>query len=117
MTTLWGMPLTYTQSECVSCLGVEHARSALEGAGCVYCEQFPLRNSFPCLVVFEKKESAQAHAPQERVSRLLHSWGSQMQLGEDLETASALSQHSTSSSSARFRGPEARSASSSALGK
>lgn len=58
---------------------------------CVYCEQFPLRNSFPCLVDFEKKESAQAHARREWVSRLLHLWGSQMELGEDLETASALS--------------------------
>ncbi len=32
----------YTQSLCVVCLGVKHAESALEGAGCPHCERLPL---------------------------------------------------------------------------
>ncbi len=32
-----------THSLCVVCLGVKHAESALEGAGCPHCERLPLR--------------------------------------------------------------------------
>lgn len=52
--------LAHTHSLCISCLGAEHARSALEGAGCAHCEQLHLRMLCSHMAVFDV--SGQAHA-------------------------------------------------------
>jgi len=33
-----------THKLCVICLGAEHTLSALEGAGCAYCDRFTVKN-------------------------------------------------------------------------
>ncbi len=50
-----------THQLCVHCLGVQHARAALEGAACADCEALPIRVLRSRLAVFN--EAGQAHAP------------------------------------------------------
>lgn len=45
---------------CVICLGVEHVRSGLEGAGCVHCDDFFLRQLRSQLTLFMSEESQAA---------------------------------------------------------
>ncbi|CAM4608253.1 unnamed protein product [Leuciscus chuanchicus] len=103
---------------CVVCLGVEHARAALEGAVCANCDLMPLRMLRSRLGLFD--ESGQARAPHGsgpasvEAARRLHSWGSQRDLADNVETAAALSQHSSASSHGPAREAEARPAASSA---
>lgn len=73
-----------THQLCVHCLGMQHARAALEGAACAYCEALLIRVLLSRLAVFD--EAGQACAP--RGSRL-KSWGSQMDMSGGLETAAA----------------------------
>ncbi len=47
---------------CVACLGEEHARSALDSAGCEHCDMLPLRTLRSRLAFF--CEDAQARVPQ-----------------------------------------------------
>ncbi len=47
---------------CVACLGEEHARSALEGAGCEHCDMLPLQTLRSRLAFFHN-EGAQARVP------------------------------------------------------
>ncbi len=84
-----------THQLCVHCLGVQHARAALEGAACADCEALPIRVLRSRLAVFN--EAGQAHAPRSS-GRRLRSWGSQMDLSGGLETAAAHSQSSSDSS-------------------
>lgn len=48
---------------CVMSLGVEHACSALEGAGCVHCDDFSLRklNSRLSIFMSEESQAAETH--------------------------------------------------------
>ncbi len=84
-----------THSLCVVCLGVKHAESALEGAGCPHCERLPLRTLRSRRALFEKgvftsapRGAGPASADAERQ---LHSWGSQLDLVEGMETGGSLS--------------------------
>lgn len=72
---------------CVVCLGSEHTQSALEGL---------IVNVF--------------HQGRSRHARWLRSWGSQMELVEELETSPFLSQLSPAGSNAFILDPEAYSA-------
>ncbi|CAM4341551.1 unnamed protein product [Leuciscus chuanchicus] len=100
------------------CLGVEHAQAALEGAVCANCEIMPLRTLRSRRAMFN--ESGQPRDPRGsgpasvEAARRLHSWGSQRDLVDNAETASALSQHSEASSRSSAQGAEARAAASSA---
>ncbi|KAI2650039.1 Transposon Ty3-G Gag-Pol polyprotein [Labeo rohita] len=80
-----------THSMCVVCLGAEHAASALEGADCPHCEELPLRTLRSRKDLFE--EGSFISVPQgagpasAEAERALHSWGSQLDLLEGMETA------------------------------
>ncbi len=103
-----------THSLCVFCLGVKHAESALEGAGCLHCEWLPLRTLRSRRTLFE--EGAFTRVPRgagptsAEAERQLHSWGSQMDLAEGMEMGGSLSSSSPARSTARSLGLEARSA-------
>ncbi len=103
-----------THSLCVVCLGVRHAESALEGSGCPHCERLPLRTLRSRRTLFE--EGVFASAPRSagpasaEAERQLHSWGSQLDLAEGMETGRSLSSSSPARSTARSLGSEARSA-------
>ncbi len=103
-----------THSLCVVCLGAKHAESALEGAGCPHCERLPIRTLRSRRTLFE--EGVFASAPHgagpasAEAERWLHSWGSQLDLAEGMETGRSLSLSSPARSTARSLGSEARSA-------
>ncbi|KAL0203743.1 hypothetical protein M9458_001761, partial [Cirrhinus mrigala] len=109
-----------THSICVVCLGAEHAESALEGADCPHCELLPLRTLRSQKALFE--EGAFTSVPQgagpasAEAERVLHSWGSQMNLLEGMETGDPLSPSLPGRSIARSEGSEARSAATSSQG-
>ncbi|KAL0175974.1 hypothetical protein M9458_028304, partial [Cirrhinus mrigala] len=97
---------------CVVCLGAEHAMSALEGADCPHWELLPLRVLRSRKALFE--EGAFSSVPQgagpasAEAERALHSWGSQMDLLEGMETGDPLSSSLPGRSDARSEGSEAR---------
>ncbi len=68
---------------CVAYLGEEHARSALESAGCEHCDVLPLRTLQSCLEFF-RNEGTQACVPQgsgpiiAEAQRRQQPWGSQI---------------------------------------
>ncbi len=101
-----------THDLCIVCLGVEHARAALEGAACHDCELLPLHVLRFRLAVFD--ESGQVLDPAGSVpavavaQRWLLSWGSQVDLAEGSETGSSLSRSSPARSTAPSQGSEAR---------
>ena len=101
-----------THSLCVVCLGAEHAESALEGADCPHCEQLPLRTLRSRRALFE--EGAFSSVPHgagpafAKTERQLHSWGSQLDLVEGMQTGESLSSSSPARSSVRSLGSEAR---------
>ncbi|KAI2647309.1 Transposon Ty3-G Gag-Pol polyprotein [Labeo rohita] len=101
-----------THSMCVVCLGAEHAMSALERTDCPHCEALPLRVLRSRKALFE--EGAFTSVPQGvgpasvEAERALHSWGSQLDLLEGMETGDPLSPSLTGRSVARSEGSEAR---------
>ncbi len=101
-----------THSLCVVCLGVKHAESALEGAGCPHCERLPLCMLRSWKTLFEGGVFASAPhgAGPAEAERQLHSWGSQLDLAEGMETGGSLSLSSPARSTARSLGSEAHSA-------
>ncbi len=103
-----------THSLCVVCLGVRHAESALEGAGCPHCERLPLRTLRSRRTLFEKGVFASALRSAGPASAeaewQLHLWGSQLDLAEGMETGRSLSSSSPARSTARSLGSEAHSA-------
>ncbi|KAL0165880.1 hypothetical protein M9458_037724, partial [Cirrhinus mrigala] len=109
-----------THALCVVCLGAEHAASALEGADCPHCERLPLRMLRSWKALFE--EGAFTSVPHgsgpasAEAERQLHSWGSQLDLLEGMETGDPLSPASPSRSVAHSAGTEASSAVSSSRG-
>ncbi len=104
---------------CVACLGEEHARSALDSAGCEHCDMLPLRTLRSRLAFF--CEDAQARVPQgsgpaaAEAQWRLRSWGSQRDLSAEVETGTAFSLPSPDRFNASSQGWEARAAVSSAL--
>ncbi|KAI2666921.1 Transposon Ty3-I Gag-Pol polyprotein [Labeo rohita] len=109
-----------THALCVVCLGAEHAVSALKGADCPHCEHLPLRTLRSRKALFE--EGAFTSIPRgsgpasTEVEQQLHSWGSQLDLLEGMETGDPLSASSPGRSIARSAGSEARSVVSSPRG-
>ncbi|KAI2651174.1 enzymatic polyprotein [Labeo rohita] len=114
------IPSGDTHSLCVVCLGADHAESALEGANCPHCERLPLRALRSRKALF--KEGAFISVPRgsgpasAEAEWQLHSWGSQLDLLEGMETGEPLSPSSPSRSGACSQGSEARSAVSSPPG-
>ncbi len=94
-----------THSLCVVCLRAKHAESAFEEAGCPHCERLPIHTLRSWRALFE--EGVFASAPHgagpasAEAERWLHSWGSQLDLAEGLETAKPLSLSSPARSTAR----------------
>ncbi|KAL0175067.1 hypothetical protein M9458_031035, partial [Cirrhinus mrigala] len=109
-----------THALCVACLGAELAASALEVADCPHCELLPLRTLRSRKALFN--EGAFTSVPRgsgpasTEAEWRLHSWGSQLDLLEGMETGDPLSPSSPSRSAARSVGSEARSAVSSPQG-
>ncbi len=102
---------------CVACLGEEHPRSALEGAGCEHCDLLPLQTLRSRLAFFHNEGArfSQGSGPAvAEAQRRLQSWSSQMDLSAGLEMGTALSLPSHYRSSASSQGWEARAAVSSA---
>ncbi|KAI2647410.1 Transposon Ty3-G Gag-Pol polyprotein [Labeo rohita] len=103
-----------THSMCVVCLGAEHAMSALERADCPHCEALPLRVLRSRKALFE--EGAFTSVPRgagpasAEAERALHSWGSQLDLLEGMETGDPLSPSLPGRSDAHSEGSEARTA-------
>ncbi|KAI2644258.1 Transposon Ty3-G Gag-Pol polyprotein [Labeo rohita] len=106
---------------CVACLGAEHAASALEGGDCPHCDVLPLRLLRSRKALFSV-EGAFTSVPRgsgpasAEAERRLHSWGSQLDLVEGMETGDPLSPASPTRSAARPLGSEARAAVSSPRG-
>ncbi|KAI2663885.1 Transposon Ty3-G Gag-Pol polyprotein [Labeo rohita] len=79
-----------THALCVVCLGAEHAAAALEGADCPHCVQMSLhtlrsRKALFQLGAFSSVPRGSGPASAE-AGRRLHSWGSQLDLAEGMET-------------------------------
>ncbi|KAI2652819.1 Transposon Ty3-G Gag-Pol polyprotein [Labeo rohita] len=109
-----------THALCVVCLGAEHAAAALEGADCPHCVQMSLhtlrsRKALFQLGAFSSVPRGSGPASAE-AGRRLHSWGSQLDLAEGMETGNPLSPASPARSPARSLGAEARAADSSPRG-
>ncbi|KAI2646369.1 Transposon Ty3-G Gag-Pol polyprotein [Labeo rohita] len=110
-----------THALCVACLGAEHAASALERADCPHCDALPMRllrsrkDLFSAEGSFISVPRGSGPASAE-AERRLHSWGSQLDLVEGMETGDPLSSASPTRSAARPSGSEARTAVSSPRG-
>ncbi len=95
-----------THEQCVACLGAGHAAAAFsEGADCPHCERLPLRTLRSRKSLFvdgiftsEPRGSGPAAAEEKR---RLHSWVSQFDLEQEMETGESLSPSTASRSSAR----------------
>ncbi len=91
-----------------------HTESALEGAGCPHCEWLPIHTLRSRRTLFEEGVFASgphgAGPASAEAERWLHSWGSQLDLAEGMETGRSLSLSSPARSTARSLGSEARSA-------
>ncbi len=88
-----------THDCCVFYLGEEHARDVLEGAICVHCERFSLRKLRSHLSLFLRKEgqpsaSRDSGPTVAEARRRMKSWGSQMDLADELEMELSLSHES-----------------------
>ncbi|KAL0157909.1 hypothetical protein M9458_045985, partial [Cirrhinus mrigala] len=88
-----------THDLCVLCLGEEHARDVLEGAVCVHCELFPMRKVRSHLSLFSREEG-QPSVPRgsgpsaAEARRKMSSWGSQVDLADELKKGLSLSRAS-----------------------
>ncbi|KAL0146631.1 hypothetical protein M9458_057971 [Cirrhinus mrigala] len=88
-----------THDLCVFCLGEEHARDVLEGAVCVHCELFPMRKLRSRLSLFSREEG-QPPVPRgsgpsaAEARRKMSSWGSQVDLADELKKGLSLSRAS-----------------------
>ncbi|KAI2651994.1 Transposon Ty3-G Gag-Pol polyprotein [Labeo rohita] len=120
-----------THALCVACLGAEHAASALERADCPHCDA--LRriathcDALPMRLLRSRKDLFSAEGSfisvprgsgpsSAEAERRLHSWGSQLDLVEGMETGDPLSSASPTRSAARPSGSEACAAVSSPRG-
>ncbi len=88
-----------THNLCVFCLGEEHARDVIEGAICMHCELFSMRNLRSCLSLFSRKEGQPSPSRGSRPTvtearRGMSSWGSQADLADELERGLSFSRSS-----------------------
>ncbi len=88
-----------THDLCVFCLGEEHARDVLEGAICVHCELFSMRKLRSRLSLFSSKEDQPSASRDLRPTvaearRGMKSWGSRVDLADELERELSLSHES-----------------------
>ncbi len=88
-----------THDYCVFCLGEEHARDVLEGAICVHCELFSMRKLRSRLSLFSSKEGQPSASRDLRPTvaearRGMKSWGSRVDLADELERELSLSHES-----------------------
>ncbi len=74
---------------CVVCLGTQHVRLTLEGADCLHCDRFMVKQLLSHMALFTE-DGSQASAPRGAelaaadAERHLHSWGSQLDLANQL---------------------------------
>ncbi len=88
-----------THDYCVFCLGEEHARDVLEGVICVHCELFSMRKLRSRLSLFSIKEGQPSASRDLRPTvaearRGMKSWGSRVDLADELERELSLSHES-----------------------
>ncbi|KAI2653751.1 Lamina-associated polypeptide 2, isoform alpha [Labeo rohita] len=88
-----------THDLCVFCLGEEHARDILEGAVCVHCERFPMKKLRSRLSLFSREEGqppvSRGSGPSAaEARRKMSSWGSQVDLADELKKGLSLSRSS-----------------------
>ncbi len=88
-----------THDYCVFCLGEEHARDVLEGAICVHCELFSMRKLCSRLSLFSSNEGQPPASRDLRPSAAeargrMKSWGSRVDLADELERELSLSHES-----------------------
>ncbi len=88
-----------THDCCVFCLGEEHARNVLEGAICVHCELFSMRKLRSRLSLFSSKEGQPSASRDSRptiaeAQRRMTSWGSQVDLADELDRELSFSHES-----------------------
>ncbi len=79
-----------THNLCVFCLGKEHARDVLEGKICVHCELFSMKKLCSRLSLFSRKEGQPSASRDSgpiaaEARRRMKSWGSQLDLADELE--------------------------------
>ncbi len=79
-----------THDCCVFCLGEEQASDVLEGAMCVHCERFSMKKLRSRLSLFSRKEgqpsaSRDSGPTATEARRRLKSWGSQLDMADELE--------------------------------
>ncbi len=79
-----------THDCCVFLLGEEHVRDVLEGAICVHCERFSMKKLRSRLSLFLRKEgqlsaSRDSGPTVAEARRRIKSWGSQVDLADELE--------------------------------
>ncbi len=78
-----------THDCCVFCLGMEHTRDVLEGAVCVHCDRFSMRKLRSRLSLFSRKDGQPASRDSRptvaEARRRMKSWGSQVDLADELE--------------------------------
>ncbi len=75
---------------CVFCLGKEHAHNVLEGKICVHCELFSMKKLRSRLSLFSRKEgqpsaSRDSGPTAAEARRRMKSWGSQLDMADELE--------------------------------
>ncbi len=110
-----------THSLCAFCLGAEHVQSALEGSGCPHCDLLPMHVFRSRKALFDEK-GAFTSIPRDagpaaaEAERRRHSWGSQVDLLEGMETGESLSPSPSIRFGGRSPGSEARSAVTSSRG-
>ncbi len=88
-----------THDHCVFCLGEEHAHDVLEGAICVHCELFSMKKLRSRLSLFSSKEDQPSASRDLRPTvaearRGMKSWGSRVDLADELERELSLSHES-----------------------
>ncbi len=85
-----------THDCCVFCLGEEHICDVLAGAICVHCERFSMKKLRSRLSLFSRKEgqpsaSRNSGPTVAEARRRMKSWGSQVDLADELERELSLS--------------------------
>ncbi|KAL0153483.1 hypothetical protein M9458_051212, partial [Cirrhinus mrigala] len=88
-----------THELCVFCLGEEHTHDVLEGASCVHCEHFSMRKLRSHLSLLSRKDERPSvprgsDPATAEARRKLSSWGSQVDLTDELKKGLSLSRSS-----------------------
>ncbi len=84
------LTLDDTHNLCVFCLGKEHARDVLEGKICMLCEIFSMKKLRSRLSLFSRKEgqpsaSRDSGPTAAEARRRMKSWGSQLDMADELK--------------------------------